>query len=83
MDVNKSNFWVTFPEVLAAVARAEFVAVDLEMTGLISKEPKLAKPSTEDVYERAKKAAQTHQIIQVGLTCVTYVNETDGELTDI
>lgn len=80
MDVTSQNFWQTFPAVVRSLARADFVVLDLEMTGIISKEAKAAKLSVEDVYERARKAAQTHQIIQFGLTCVYYVDETDGKL---
>jgi hypothetical protein len=81
MDVTSQNFWQTFPAVVRDLARADFAAIDLEMTGIISKDARLAKLSMNDVYDRARKVAMTHQVIQFGLTCTQYVKETDGKLT--
>lgn len=81
MDVTSQNFWQTFPAVIRDLARADFAAFDLEMTGIISKDARLAKLSINDVYDRARKVAMTHQVIQFGLTCIQYVEETDGKST--
>jgi hypothetical protein len=81
MDLTSQNFWQTVPAVVRDLARADFAAIDLEMTGIILKDARLAKLSINDVYDRAKKVAMTHQVIQFGLTCFQYVEETDCKLS--
>lgn len=75
MDINQNNFWSTLPVVLKAIAEATFVAVDLEMTGIKSKQItslSVSSSSMEQVYHQAKNSAEAFQIIQIGLTCIHY-----------
>lgn len=74
--INDDTFWQILPEVLENISDAEFVAIDLEMTGLASQErgrPASHLPATrQSAYADAKSSADSYNMIQLGLTCVTY-----------
>ncbi|KAK0722799.1 ribonuclease H-like domain-containing protein [Lasiosphaeria miniovina] len=77
MNVNRLNFWQVLPTALEAIADAEYVAFDLEMTGIFTRrDHRVADPTLEDVYRQAREVAKTYQILQFGLTCFHY----DGQL---
>jgi poly(A)-specific ribonuclease len=79
MDINGSNYWGSLPVVLEAIAKASYVAIDLEMTGVKTKDLSTSsKPTLEDVYDQAKRAAEKFQIVQFGLTCITYHKTAKG-----
>ena len=70
---------------LRALAKAHFVAVDFELSGIQSKAIHKAKGSDkhqggkqtiQQRYEEAKEAAEKYQILQVGLTIVIEDAET-------
>jgi poly(A)-specific ribonuclease len=80
MDIRENNFWQTLPTVLWAISRAEYVSLDLEMTGVrIKNSDRSSKPTMEMVYQQAKEAAATFNILQVGLTCLHYAQDIKGE----
>jgi poly(A)-specific ribonuclease len=80
MDITQSNFWVNLPVVLDTIAGADFIAIDLEMTGVKRREDKiLRRPSPEDIYQQARRGAETFQVLQVGLTCARYDGVRRGE----
>lgn len=70
MDVNYSSFKGELLPVLRNVANADFVSIDLEMSGIGIHFNRGSKPSTQEVYEGVKNAAETYQVLQVGITCV-------------
>ena len=73
MDVNRVNFWLTLPTVLEAIASAEYVAIDLEMTGVQMPDSYTGAASTQEQhYLWAKEVAKFYNIIQFGLTCFMY-----------
>ena len=82
MDVDVSNFRQRLPEIIQAIAAAEFVALDLEMTGVkvdssqLPQKPQSASPQA--VYNGAREVAQTFQIVQLGITCVAYDEAKSG-----
>jgi poly(A)-specific ribonuclease len=78
MEVTASSFWFELPDILAAIAEADFVTLDFEMTGLQLGRLGLEKLSLEELYWHAKQVSGTFNIVQVGLTCVR--TEPDGEL---
>ena len=81
MDINVNNFHSRLPSLLRAVSDAHFVAMDLELSGIpghqINK-PRAAgddtkrggKATLQERYEDTKKAAETYQVLQLGITCV-------------
>jgi poly(A)-specific ribonuclease len=73
MDINKYNFYPQILDILTAISRAHFVAVDLELSGVPSKDSlssKAGKQTLQERYLETKEAAERYQILQIGLTCV-------------
>ncbi|KAK4239630.1 ribonuclease H-like domain-containing protein [Achaetomium macrosporum] len=76
MDINRFNFWQTLPVVLQAISLSEYVAIDLEMTGMSGHSINEALEHTDEAaYHLAAEAARTFQIVQLGLTCLSYDRE--------
>lgn len=71
MDVTKQNFEAIFPIFEAKLNEADFIAIDLEMSGIRPDE----KPDYWDlpalVYQKIASAPTKYGIIQVGLTTFT------------
>ncbi|CAI6337072.1 unnamed protein product [Periconia digitata] len=79
MDVTASSFSRHLLRLLDDISKAEFVAFDLELSGIPSHLPKKtptklngSRKTLEDRYAETKKAADRYQILQVGLTCGSY-----------
>ena len=73
MQVNHENFWSVLPDILGSISSAEYVSIDLEMTGIGYKgHTRTGKPSLEEIYAQAKSAAESFQVLQFGLTCFHY-----------
>ncbi|KAL9603936.1 MAG: hypothetical protein Q9219_000874 [cf. Caloplaca sp. 3 TL-2023] len=79
MDVTRQTFHNLLPALIAAVADAHFVAIDLELSGIPGQQINKSrprenlgpgKPSLQQRYEETKKAAETYQVLQLGITCV-------------
>ncbi|KAK4230841.1 ribonuclease H-like domain-containing protein [Podospora fimiseda] len=73
MDINAHNFWRELPAFLDTICTAEYISYDLEMTG-ITGEAIQTHPERphEDAYQMTRSAAQTFQIVQIGMTCFFY-----------
>ncbi|CAK7265495.1 hypothetical protein SEPCBS57363_001612 [Sporothrix epigloea] len=73
MSVPLSRFWAELANILPEIAAARYVAIDFEMTGI---EPRnalpLQRPTMDQLYKRAKEAAETFNVLQFGLTCIYY-----------
>lgn len=79
MDITRQAFHNQLPAIIAAIADAHFVAIDLELSGIPGKQinrPRVdgvygdGKPSLQQRYEETKKAAEQYQVLQLGMTCV-------------
>jgi len=70
MEVDKKHFNVHLLPILRHIANAEFVAFDLEMSGIGSSIKRDDKPNLQEVYEDVKAAAEKYQVLQVGITCI-------------
>jgi hypothetical protein len=72
MDITRHNFWEQLPDILHAIAGAKFVALDAEMTGIRPKRkpesPELK--SLHAIFIDLKLAAETYQMVELGITCV-------------
>lgn len=77
MDITRRSFFYLLPRVLSELSDCEFVALDLELSG-ISLRPNqgrnanasAGKQSLQKRYEEVKEAAERYQILQLGLTVV-------------
>lgn len=79
MDINRFNFWHTLPVVLETISLSDYVAFDLEMTGVAGRSTNTTPDRTEAAaYRRAVEAATTFQILQIGLTCLSYDHKQKG-----
>jgi poly(A)-specific ribonuclease len=80
MEITSKNFWESLPEVLEAMAAATYVSIDVEMTGVYTKNiMSPAKPSMDMIYEQAREAAERFQIVQFGLTCISHSRSTKSK----
>lgn len=79
MDVDRFNFWQTLPTILEAISLADSVSFDLEMSG-IPNSVGVSQPAESTFYHLAAEAARTFQILQVGLTCLSYDRKHKGPL---
>jgi poly(A)-specific ribonuclease len=79
MDVDASQFRKCLLPILRDICQAKIVTFDLEMSG-ISTKPKsgagertfnIGKPTLQQQYEEMKYAAETYQVLQMGITCVS------------
>ena len=79
MDIDSFNFGAQLPFILTAISRSRFVSMDLELSGIPSKQATKAKDrlrdeggkqTLQDRYAETKAAAERFQILQLGLTCV-------------
>jgi hypothetical protein len=78
MDIDQTNFWPNLLIVIETIARADFVAFDLEMTGFGTKTSQSIDSFTQHLYDQAKEAAKTFNILQVGISCASYDDEVGG-----
>jgi poly(A)-specific ribonuclease len=78
MDVNGAHFRKQLLAILKNISNATFITFDLEMSGITTR-PKhssgdrtydVGKPTLQQQYEEMKSAAETFQILQMGITCV-------------
>ncbi|KAI4205563.1 MAG: hypothetical protein LQ350_000342 [Teloschistes chrysophthalmus] len=78
MDVTRHTFHGLLPSLIAAIADAHFVAIDLELSGIPGQQinkPRVAgprfegKPSLQERYAEVKEAAEKYQVLQLGITC--------------
>ncbi|KAK2003679.1 hypothetical protein LX36DRAFT_706938 [Colletotrichum falcatum] len=71
MEITMENFWRQLPRVLLSIATSQFVAIDLEMTGIADKDLEGNEtPNRLQIYERAKKIASTFNVFDLGITCI-------------
>ncbi|KAE9367339.1 CAF1-domain-containing protein [Stipitochalara longipes BDJ] len=74
MDVDQDHFRKELLEILRNIAKANFITFDLEMSGISTRKPgdrpNVGKLTLQDLYEEVRDAAETFQILQLGITCV-------------
>lgn len=76
MDIDRFNFWEKLPNILKVISEAEYVAVDLEMSGIQVDKPHtgpvVTKPTLQGTYDDARSAAMLYTILQFGFTCISW-----------
>ncbi|KAJ1894815.1 hypothetical protein LPJ66_004962 [Kickxella alabastrina] len=79
MDVTRDNFAKALEEFKQAIGGCDFVAIDMEMTGLY--ETKKLQPSRLDTanerYSKLKRSVESYGVIQVGICLFTWVDTQD------
>ncbi|KAK1510439.1 uncharacterized protein CCOS01_15270 [Colletotrichum costaricense] len=78
MEVSSENFWRQLPNILLSIAKSDFVAIDLEMTGITDKSSAdhSENPTNQQIYESAKKIASKFNVFEMGMTCIQ--SQSDG-----
>jgi hypothetical protein len=77
MDITRQSFYYLLPRILHELADCDFLALDLELSG-ISLKPTQGVPikgssrkqTLQQRYEEVKEAAERYTILQIGLTVV-------------
>jgi poly(A)-specific ribonuclease len=78
MEIDQAHFKKELLPILKHIANSSFVSFDLEMSGIHKNSrfgPRAVghdngKPSLQQLYEETKTAAETFQVLQVGITFV-------------
>lgn len=85
MEIDRSNFWEKLPTILETISESQYVAVDLEMSGIqvhnSQQAPLPAKPTLQEMYVNAKMAAETYTILQFGFTCISWDAKKESYVT--
>ena len=78
MEVTRHDFNAKLPFVLQDIVNADFVAIDLELSGIPGQQPNKSRrdgqasnglPTLQERYTDIKKAAEKYQVLQLGITC--------------
>jgi len=74
MEVNKDNFFEVLPQIEKSISECDFLALDLEMTGLTSGKMERQKPwdSPQQRYLKIRDGAQVICPTQFGLCTFKY-----------
>ena len=67
MEVTKENYYQIEPKILEDINNSEFIAFDLEFSGLIPSKFKIYDSAEED-FKKSKIQVENYRIIQIGLT---------------
>ena len=67
MELTRENFYEVEPIILKDIENSEFIAFDLEFSGLIKSKFKIYD-SSEEKFQKSKYMAENYRIIQVGIT---------------
>ena len=75
MDITAENFWENLPEILATIVEADYVAIDLEMTGVQVRDSlTTSEISLDQAYARIRAAAGTFSAIEIGATAIRWID---------
>lgn len=76
MEIDRSNFWQNLPYILKTISEAQYVAVDLEMSGIFVDKfrdtPAPVEPTLQEAYDKVRMAAKQYTILQFGFTCISW-----------
>ncbi|PHH63963.1 hypothetical protein CDD81_5182 [Ophiocordyceps australis] len=76
MDITPDTFWAQLPQMLSALADADYTAIDLEMTGVQVRDSlERGRLSMAQAYGRIRAAASTFSAVQLGITTVQWVQD--------
>ncbi|ROW17510.1 hypothetical protein VPNG_00923 [Cytospora leucostoma] len=82
MDIDRASFWARLPLILKAISEAQFVSVDLEMSGIaVGKGESREVSFLQQIYDDARTAAETFTVLQFGLTCMRWDPATEAYVT--
>jgi poly(A)-specific ribonuclease len=78
MEVNQNEFRAELREILKHASNASYVTFDLEMSGIHqhsrfspgARGHDNGKPSIQELYDDTKIAAETYQVLQMGITFI-------------
>ena len=76
MEINRFTFQPMLKSLLVDISTAHFIALDFEFSGIhkqahrSTKTPNSGKQTLQERYLETKAAAETYQVLQVGLTFV-------------
>ncbi|KAI1769250.1 CAF1-domain-containing protein [Hypoxylon sp. FL1150] len=79
MEVDRDNFYWMLPHILDEMQNAQFVAIDIEMSGIAS--GYCHKTPIPDAYTKIKEASERYQILQIGFTFIRYLEKPNGYTT--
>ncbi|KAI8320672.1 ribonuclease CAF1 [Martensiomyces pterosporus] len=81
MDVTRDNFPQALAEFEQAIAACDFVAIDMEMTGLY--EDRASHPNRLDTkderYQKLKKSVESYGVTQVGICLFSWTDAADSD----
>lgn len=74
MDISITSFESLLPRLLNDIAECQFVAFDMEFSGIATKSPgkkgRIDERTMQARYTEVKEAAEMYQVLQMGMTFV-------------
>ncbi|KAI9665125.1 MAG: hypothetical protein M1831_002135 [Alyxoria varia] len=82
MEVDRCNFANVLPTILKRIADSDFIAFDLEFSGIPPQRQRdlAGKATLQDRYEDVKAAAETYHVHQFGLTCAEKLHRHNDDM---
>ena len=78
MELTKDNYYDYEPQILKDIEECDFIAFDLEFSGLIQNKSKIYD-SPEEYFTKLKYNAENFRIIQLGITIFKKSEENNKE----
>ncbi|KAJ2754167.1 hypothetical protein IWQ56_006535, partial [Coemansia nantahalensis] len=81
MDVTRDNFAAALARFKAAIGGCDFVAMDMEMTGLYESrehQPNARQDSQDERYAKLRRSVEAFTVVQVGICLFTWVADGDA-----
>ncbi|KAJ1735022.1 hypothetical protein LPJ61_000775 [Coemansia biformis] len=81
MDVTRDNFAEALAQFKAAIGGCDFVALDMEMTGLFEsreQQPNSRVDSRDERYAKLRRSVEAYMVVQVGICLFTWVQDGDA-----
>lgn len=82
-EVTVENFDIKLPWLLGTMSESSFVSLDLEFSGIPSRNvASSGKQSLQERYTETKHAAEKYQILQIGFTTVSELEDAGETSSD-
>lgn len=75
MDITSANFKSELLGIIQVISRADYLAIDCEMSGVPPHLGGETKPLLQEHYQQMKLAADKYQMLQFGISCMERVDD--------
>ena len=83
MDITSTNYKSELLGIIEVISRADYLAIDCEMSGVPPHLGGDTKPFLQEHYHQMKLAADKYQMLQLGISCIERVQDKGWLLFEI